>query len=270
MPSAGAGRARQRVRDHVHERPGGAQPARPARPARLVARWAPHVLRAHRHGRAGAERGLRPHRRLRPRRPSVGRVLVGRDLLRARGSARRAPRAAHATALARASRRCTTARGCRRGPTRTRRRRCSRSSASRAPRCSSAASMHAINGGDPLSAWDLDELRASYEEFVEEFGPLLDRVDEGDVGAAEAMVARTRVMDVWRQFPNLDPELPEDVLPAGLAAARGAGDLRSGLRRARPARRDAVPADPGRVRARTREAGAPPHDQGCIATTRRR
>jgi phenylacetic acid degradation operon negative regulatory protein len=74
---------------------------------------------------------------------------------------------------------------------------------------------HAINGGDPLSAWDLDELRASYEEFVGEFRPLLDRVDEGDVGAAEAMVARTRVMDVWRQFPNLDPELPEDVLPSG-------------------------------------------------------
>ena len=74
---------------------------------------------------------------------------------------------------------------------------------------------HAINGGDPLSAWDLGELRASYEAFVDEFGPLLGRVDEGDVGAAEAMVARTRVMDVWRQFPNLDPELPEDVLPAG-------------------------------------------------------
>jgi phenylacetic acid degradation operon negative regulatory protein len=74
---------------------------------------------------------------------------------------------------------------------------------------------HAINGGDPLSAWDIDELRASYEDFVEEFGPLLDRVDGGDVGAAEAMVARTRVMDVWRQFPNLDPELPEDVLPSG-------------------------------------------------------
>src|SRR6185369_220349 len=71
---------------------------------------------------------------------------------------------------------------------------------------------HAINGGDPLSAWDLDELRASYQDFVEEFGPLLDRVDEGDVGAAEALVERTRVMDVWRQFPNLDPELPEDVL----------------------------------------------------------
>jgi phenylacetic acid degradation operon negative regulatory protein len=35
------------------------------------------------------------------------------------------------------------------------------------------------------------------------------------VGAAEALVARTRVMDVWRQFPGLDPELPEDVLPGG-------------------------------------------------------
>jgi phenylacetic acid degradation operon negative regulatory protein len=75
--------------------------------------------------------------------------------------------------------------------------------------------VHAVHGGDPLSAWDLDELRASYEEFINKFGPLLDRVDGGDVGAAEALVARTRVMDVWRQFPNLDPELPEDVLPAG-------------------------------------------------------
>jgi phenylacetic acid degradation operon negative regulatory protein len=74
---------------------------------------------------------------------------------------------------------------------------------------------HAINGGDPLSAWDLDELGATYEEFIKEFGPLLARVDDGDVSAAEAMVARTRVMDVWRQFPNLDPELPEDVLPPG-------------------------------------------------------
>ena len=34
-------------------------------------------------------------------------------------------------------------------------------------------------------------------------------------GAAEALVARTQVMDVWRQFPNLDPELPEDALPGG-------------------------------------------------------
>jgi len=71
---------------------------------------------------------------------------------------------------------------------------------------------HAINDGEPLSAWDIDSLRESYMQFVDRFGPLLDRIDAGDVGLAEALVERTRVMDVWRQFPNLDPELPEDVL----------------------------------------------------------
>jgi phenylacetic acid degradation operon negative regulatory protein len=75
--------------------------------------------------------------------------------------------------------------------------------------------VHALNGGDPLSAWDLDELRASYEEFIARFGLLLDRALRGQVDAAEAMVARTQLMDVWRQFPNLDPELPEDALPGG-------------------------------------------------------
>jgi len=70
-------------------------------------------------------------------------------------------------------------------------------------------------GGDPLTAWDLDGLRASYDAFVAEFEPLLGRVRTGRVGAAEALVARTRVMDVWRQFPDLDPELPEEALPGG-------------------------------------------------------
>jgi phenylacetic acid degradation operon negative regulatory protein len=75
--------------------------------------------------------------------------------------------------------------------------------------------VHAADGGDPLRAWDLDELRAGYEGFVADFGPLLDRVRDGEVGGAEALVARARVMDVWRQFPDLDPGLPEDALPGG-------------------------------------------------------
>ena len=72
---------------------------------------------------------------------------------------------------------------------------------------------YAINGGDPLRAWDLDRLGVTYRQFIDEFGPLLERAEVGEVSAAEAMVARTRVVDAWRQFPNLDPELPEDVLP---------------------------------------------------------
>ncbi len=67
--------------------------------------------------------------------------------------------------------------------------------------------------GHPLSAWNLDELRDSYEQFVEEFAPILDRVRLGQVTASEALVARTAVMDTWRRFPNLDPELPSGVLP---------------------------------------------------------
>ena len=69
--------------------------------------------------------------------------------------------------------------------------------------------------GDPLRAWDLDALQSGYHAFIAEFAPLLDRVQRGDVGGAEALVARTRVMDVWRQFPDLDPELPEGALPGG-------------------------------------------------------
>src|SRR5882762_4257156 len=44
---------------------------------------------------------------------------------------------------------------------------------------------HAVNGGDPLKAWDLDALRSSYDTFIVEFTPLLTRVRSGAVGGAE-------------------------------------------------------------------------------------
>jgi phenylacetic acid degradation operon negative regulatory protein len=69
-------------------------------------------------------------------------------------------------------------------------------------------------GNPPLSAWDLDELRGVYTDFIEEFGELHRRVRTGDVGAAEGLVARTTIMDRWRNMPNLDPELPSELLPA--------------------------------------------------------
>jgi phenylacetic acid degradation operon negative regulatory protein len=65
----------------------------------------------------------------------------------------------------------------------------------------------------PLDAWDLDDLRGRYESFVTERAELLGRTREGTVSAAEALPARTAVMDTWRQFPNLDPELPAELLP---------------------------------------------------------
>ena len=71
---------------------------------------------------------------------------------------------------------------------------------------------HGPAGKGPLAAWDLDEVRKKYEEFVEEHESLLRRARDGSVGAAEALYARTELMDTWRHFPNLDPELPAELL----------------------------------------------------------
>jgi phenylacetic acid degradation operon negative regulatory protein len=65
----------------------------------------------------------------------------------------------------------------------------------------------------PLAAWNLDELRGNYDQFIAKFGPLLERVKHGQVSVSEALVERTAIMDTWRTFPNLDPDLPDSVLP---------------------------------------------------------
>lgn len=67
-------------------------------------------------------------------------------------------------------------------------------------------------GGDPVKAWDLDGLRVSYDKLIADYRPLLDRARSGQVGAAEALVARTALMDFWSNLPNLDPELPRELL----------------------------------------------------------
>lgn len=67
--------------------------------------------------------------------------------------------------------------------------------------------------GDPLRAWDLDELADRYEEFTTVWSEIDRRVRQGRVDPAEALVARTRVMNGWRAFPRHDPELPHQLLP---------------------------------------------------------
>jgi phenylacetic acid degradation operon negative regulatory protein len=68
-------------------------------------------------------------------------------------------------------------------------------------------------GRAPIQAWDLEELAGTYGRFVETWSPLRGRVQRGDLGAAAALVARTRIMDSWRGFPSRDPDLPGDLLP---------------------------------------------------------
>jgi phenylacetic acid degradation operon negative regulatory protein len=67
--------------------------------------------------------------------------------------------------------------------------------------------------GLPQRAWDLDDLRARYEEFIEFAERLHGRALAGRISPVEALVARTRVMDEWRAFPGLDPDLPAELLP---------------------------------------------------------
>ncbi|MDY7102150.1 MAG: PaaX family transcriptional regulator C-terminal domain-containing protein [Actinomycetota bacterium] len=75
-----------------------------------------------------------------------------------------------------------------------------------------AESLDRRDGSDPVEAWDLTHLREAYDEFVARFGPLRDRVVAGEVGTAEALVARTEIMNYWRQLARLDPELPIELL----------------------------------------------------------
>jgi phenylacetic acid degradation operon negative regulatory protein len=74
--------------------------------------------------------------------------------------------------------------------------------------------------GDPARAWDLQRLGEAYTRFLEDFRGVADRVNAGEVTDAEALVLRTTLIDVWRTFPALDPELPAELLPDGWPARR--------------------------------------------------
>jgi phenylacetic acid degradation operon negative regulatory protein len=65
----------------------------------------------------------------------------------------------------------------------------------------------------PARAWDLTGLHDRYQEFVAYAGLLRDQVLAGEITAADALVARTRVMNEWRAFPAMDPDLPDELLP---------------------------------------------------------
>jgi phenylacetic acid degradation operon negative regulatory protein len=56
--------------------------------------------------------------------------------------------------------------------------------------------------------WDLDELARRYRAFVDEYG----RDAGADLDDRRALVLRTRLIHAFRQFPVLDPELPEDLV----------------------------------------------------------
>jgi phenylacetic acid degradation operon negative regulatory protein len=69
--------------------------------------------------------------------------------------------------------------------------------------------------GLPQQAWGLDRLRARYDRFIGQAGALRERTVAGRLSPDVALVTRTRLMDEWRAFPELDPDLPDELLPDG-------------------------------------------------------
>ena len=66
--------------------------------------------------------------------------------------------------------------------------------------------------GDPAKAvadaWDLREVSDRYREFVSRFGRLRPKTPEA------SFRAQTELVHTWRKFPFLDPDLPQETLPA--------------------------------------------------------
>lgn len=65
-------------------------------------------------------------------------------------------------------------------------------------------------------AWDLAAVERRYEEFLAEFADAEPRTPE------DVLTHQVLLVNAWRRFPFLDPELPAELLPAGWAGTRAA------------------------------------------------
>ncbi|KKK01552.1 PaaX family transcriptional regulator [Micromonospora sp. HK10] len=72
----------------------------------------------------------------------------------------------------------------------------------------------------PLEAWDVAAIAHQYETFIQRWQPLLRPVRAGRITGARAVATRTEVMDTYRRFPVLDPQLPIQLMPPGWPRAR--------------------------------------------------
>jgi phenylacetic acid degradation operon negative regulatory protein len=67
---------------------------------------------------------------------------------------------------------------------------------------------------NPIDAWDIAAIGRRYNAFIRRWKPLLPRIDGGKVSGAAAVHARTEIMDAYRHFPIIDPQLPIELMPA--------------------------------------------------------
>ncbi|MGH9116619.1 MAG: PaaX family transcriptional regulator [Acidimicrobiales bacterium] len=65
-------------------------------------------------------------------------------------------------------------------------------------------------------AWDLESIGVAYAQFMERHRR------RRPAGAEECFSATTELVDDWRRFPFLDPDLPPELLPRGWSGHRAA------------------------------------------------
>ncbi|WIN00267.1 PaaX family transcriptional regulator C-terminal domain-containing protein [Actinoplanes oblitus] len=73
---------------------------------------------------------------------------------------------------------------------------------------------------NPIDAWDVAAIARRYHTFIRHWEPMLPRIRAGEVSGAAAVQARTEIMDAYRQFPIVDPELPIELMPANWPRAQ--------------------------------------------------
>lgn len=73
---------------------------------------------------------------------------------------------------------------------------------------------------NPIDAWDISAIARHYDAFIRSWQPLLPRVRAGRITGAAAVRARTQIMDDYRRFPLIDPQLPIELMPAHWPRAR--------------------------------------------------
>jgi phenylacetic acid degradation operon negative regulatory protein len=65
-------------------------------------------------------------------------------------------------------------------------------------------------------AWEVESIRAAYAEFMERHRR------RRPTGGPESFAAVTTLVDDWRRFPFLDPDLPPELLPSGWTGHKAA------------------------------------------------
>lgn len=87
-----------------------------------------------------------------------------------------------------------------------------------------------VMGGDTIAGeamlrsfadrlWPLAEVAQAYRDFIDDFAPVLDRIESGQTpDGAGALALRLRLVDAFRQAALADPRLPATALPDGWPA----------------------------------------------------